>query len=269
MKTQYPYLMEHELEAIRLEKKTDGRHVKSQARWAGLKPGMRVADIGCGIGKTTYYLNQVVRPTGSVVGVDASLERLDYAAKRYLADGIEYVCRDVRKGLDSLGLFDFIWVRFVLEYWKSDALERVSHFRSMLRPGGVLCLIDLDYNCLTHYGIPKRLEQVLTEIMSILETDGDFDPYAGRKLYSYLYDLDFEQIQVSMQPHHLFFGKLKEKDAFNWRQKMLISIQRSGYDFSGYPRGFEGFVEDFEVAFSDPRRFTYTPMILCSGKKRS
>ena len=42
------YLMESEAEAIRLDVKTDGRAVERQARWAGLKPGMRVADLGCG-----------------------------------------------------------------------------------------------------------------------------------------------------------------------------------------------------------------------------
>lgn len=261
------YLMEHAQEAARLEKKTDGRRVKAQARWAGLEPGMRVADIGCGIGKTTFFLNQVVRPSGSVVGLDASQDRIDHARKRYMADGISYVCRDAGAAVEDLGRFDFIWVRFVLEYWRSGAKDKVAQFRSMLRPGGILCLIDLDYNCMTHYGMPDRLDRALTEIMAGLQTHADFDPHAGRKLYAHLYDHGFEEIAVAMRPHHLIFGKLSEKDAFNWRQKVFVSARRSGYDFSGYPGGFEGFFSDFETAFSDPRRFTYTPMILCRGKK--
>jgi SAM-dependent methyltransferase len=39
---------------------------------AGLERGMRVADLGCGVGMTTGLLADLVGPTGHVVGVDAS-----------------------------------------------------------------------------------------------------------------------------------------------------------------------------------------------------
>lgn len=41
------YLMESAAVAIRLDVKTDGRDAEKQAFWAGLKPGMRVADLDC------------------------------------------------------------------------------------------------------------------------------------------------------------------------------------------------------------------------------
>src|SRR5215470_18885221 len=39
---------------------------------AGIQPGMRVADIGCGVGMVTALLAQLVGPFGQVVGVDFS-----------------------------------------------------------------------------------------------------------------------------------------------------------------------------------------------------
>jgi putative peptidoglycan lipid II flippase len=39
-----------------LEEKTEKQAVIDQAHWAGLKPGMRVLDVGCGPGLTTSVL---------------------------------------------------------------------------------------------------------------------------------------------------------------------------------------------------------------------
>ena len=54
MKNDPKYLMEDDQESVRLDRKTDPATVEKQALWAGLKPGMRVADLGCGAGKTTF-----------------------------------------------------------------------------------------------------------------------------------------------------------------------------------------------------------------------
>ena len=53
------YFMESEEEAKRLDLKTDPTVVDRHARWAGLHPGMRVADLGCGSGKTTFCLSKI------------------------------------------------------------------------------------------------------------------------------------------------------------------------------------------------------------------
>ena len=37
--------------------------------------------------------------------------------------------------------------------------------------------------------------------------------------------------------------------------------------FDDYPGGSDGFIKDFNEFFHDPRRFTYTPLILCTGRK--
>ena len=73
------YLMESNEESIRLDLKTDGALVEKQALWAGIRPGMRVADLGCGSGKTTFHLNKLVQPSGWTVGVDVAQQRIHYA----------------------------------------------------------------------------------------------------------------------------------------------------------------------------------------------
>jgi len=261
------YLMESDEETLRLDLKTDGKIVEKQALWAGIKPGMRVADLGFGSGKTTLYLHKLVQPNGNVIGVDIAEDRIKYAKKHYNENGIEYLCRNICEPLDDLGMFDFIWVRFVLEYYRSKSFDIVKNISHILKPGGILCLIDLDYNCLNHFGFSKRLARTLYGLTKAMERNADFDPYVGIKLYSYLYDLGYQDIDVNLAPHHLIFVELKETDAFNWNKKVEVAVKKLGYEFKEYKGGSEEFIEEFKQFFADPRRFTYTPVISCKGRK--
>ncbi|MEZ4483364.1 MAG: class I SAM-dependent methyltransferase [Syntrophotaleaceae bacterium] len=146
--------------------------------------------------------------------------RIEHARRNYREDGLSFVCRDFRDSLDDIGLFDFVWVRFVLEYHRSGAFGIVEKLNKILKPGGVLCLIDLDHNCLNHYGAPERFVNAINNIMKIVEVNEDFDPYVGRKLFSYLYDLGYEDINVKISPHHLIYGEIGEVDEFNFVKKL-------------------------------------------------
>jgi ubiquinone/menaquinone biosynthesis C-methylase UbiE len=261
------YLMESDGEALRLDLKTDPEVIEKQALWAGIKPGMRIADIGCGAGKTTFYLHQLTQPDGKTIGIDGSDHRLNYARKHYGAEGIDYVCRDFMQSLDDLGKFDFIWMRFVLEYFRSNSFDIVKNVSTILKPGGILCLIDLDCNCLRFFGLGERMERAVFGIMRALEKNTDFDPYIGVKFYTYLYDLGFDEIDVHITSHNLTFGELSEIDEFNWTKKVEVAARGSGYSFEEYPGGFKEFFEEFKRTFADPRRFHYSPLISCRGRK--
>jgi SAM-dependent methyltransferase len=265
--TEGHYLMESEDEALRLDLKTDRDSVLRQARWAGVQEGMRLADLGCGSGKTTSALYSLVAPGGEAVGVDIAEERIAFAREKYQAPGLDFRCADIRESLEDLGSFDFLWVRFVLEYYLRGSGEIVRNISRILRPGGLLCLLDLDNNCLCHYRMPPRLERTLHAVMDILAEKANFDAFAGRKLYSYLYDLGFEDIRVAVEGHHLIYGELGESDSFNWMKKIEVAPKKVGFDFAEYPGGFEEFREEFELFFGDPRRFTYSPLVSVVGRK--
>ena len=97
------YIMESDDESFRLDIKVDPELIRRQARWAGIKPGMRVADLGCGPGNIAAILHDMVQPGGSVVGVDGSSERLDYARNKYGREGIEFVSHDLAAPFEDLG----------------------------------------------------------------------------------------------------------------------------------------------------------------------
>jgi len=265
---QVNYLMEHAEESSRLERKTAPSYVQKQARWCGLQSGQRVLDAGCGPGKTTSILHGLIQPGGSIVGIDLSEVRIQHAQERYGGlPGIEFLVHDLSFPLEDKEPFDLIWVRFVLEYNRSESPTIVQNLDRCLKPGGTLCLLDLDHNCLNHYGLPDGMEPVIQRMIHALEENYDFDPYAGRKLYSYLYDLGYEDVEVKMGSHHLIYGELQAVDAFNWFKKLEVTSQIVEEILEDYPGGRDRFFSDFHSFFRDPRRFSYTPIILCKGKK--
>jgi ubiquinone/menaquinone biosynthesis C-methylase UbiE len=262
------YIMEHEEETDRLEKKTDPSDVRRQAEWCGIKPGQRLLDVCCGPGKTTAILRDLVQPEGSILGLDSSPKRIAHAMEHYGKEpGIEFAIHDILTPLTDFGTFDAIWVRFVLEYYREQNKDIVRNLANSLNPGGSLFLIDLDYNCLSHYDLPLAMAKIIPEIMNRLEAIYNFDAFAGRKLYSHLFDLGFQEIEVQITAHHVIYGTIRDIDSYNWMKKIEVVAPRLADLFESYPGGYQAFLTDFRTYFHNPRRFTYTPLILCKGKK--
>jgi ubiquinone/menaquinone biosynthesis C-methylase UbiE len=260
--------MESEWESYRLDVKIDSKSIIRQAKWAGIKPGMRVADLGCGPGKITSLLHDLVQPGGTVIGVDGSVERLEYAKKKYGRKGIDFVHGNLTQPLEYLDEFDFIWVRFVLEYYQSKSFAMVENFSKCLKPGGIICLLDLDNNPFNYFGIPAKLEHTFKLLMKDLEEKTDFDPYIGRKLYSFVYDLGLENIDVRVENHRVTFGNADDFEIFNMLKKIEIVPEKINFKFEEYQGGYAEFYQDTLAFISDPRRFSYTPLILCRGEKK-
>lgn len=261
------YLMENPDEIIRLEAKTDPEVIKREARWCGLKPGLKVLDAGCGPGKTTSILAEMIQPGGSILGVDASRERVQYAKQHYASSDIKFEVHDLTKPMKGFGGFDLIWCRFVMEYFRGEGTEIVKNLTQALNPGGYICLIDLDNNCQNFYGLPVSMEKIIFRLMKIMEQKYNFDPWAGRKLYTYLYDEGFESIEVDLKAHHLIYDEMSDVDIFDWMKKIEIGSEKGFECFDEYPGGYESFNSRFKDFLHDPRRFIYTPLILCKGRK--
>lgn len=267
-KGQY-YLMENEEEAKRLELKTDRAAVQRQAAWAGIGPGMRVLDVGCGTGITTAALAELVGETGQVTGLDFSQERLAIARQQYLSNRVGFVHHNILSPYYSSEPYDAVWSRFFLEYFRQDQQRIVMNCVASLRPGGIACFADLDNNSLSHCGLSDRLQRTLDDIAARLEQNFDFDPYAGRHLYGHLYSLGFKDIACKGEMHHLIYGKTDENEQYNWLRKLEVVAQKSGCPFAAYDGNFEDFRAEFQAFLNDPLRFTYTPLIIVRGIKVS
>lgn len=260
--------MESDQEAHRLLLKTNTESVKRQAAWAGISKGMRVLDVGCGSGSAAQALAQLVGPTGEVVGLDISPERLDSARGHNDMSRVSFKQHDIAQPYHDNRPFDAVWSRFFLEYFKSNQEQIILNSVASLRSGGIVCLGDLDHNCLNHYGHNQKIQQTIEEIMGLLQENHNFDPYAGRRLYGHLCHLGFTEIACMLEAHHLIYGEANDVDLFNWRTKIEVAAVRSGSSFSAYEGNFQAFKEDVSRFLKDPEGFTYTPLIIVRGVKQ-
>jgi demethylmenaquinone methyltransferase/2-methoxy-6-polyprenyl-1,4-benzoquinol methylase len=121
---------------------------------AGLRPGMRVLDVAAGTGLVTRAAADVVGGAGLVIGVDPSDGMLRQAAGH--ADGATAVngsggatratVQFVRGVAERLpfedGRFDFLSMGYALRH-VADLPTAFREFRRVLRPGGVVCVLEI------------------------------------------------------------------------------------------------------------------------------
>jgi SAM-dependent methyltransferase len=114
-------------------------------RAAGVQPGMRVADIGCGVGMVTALLAELVGPEGDVVGIDFSGAQLAQARERLQSTGTKvrfYEATATDTGL-PFHSFDLVYCRFLLIHL-TDPEGALREMKALLKPGGILVCEDGD-----------------------------------------------------------------------------------------------------------------------------
>jgi hypothetical protein len=114
---------------------------------AGIGRGMRVLDVGCGVGDVTLLVAELVGPDGVVVGVDRDARALQLARERAAGHGrVTFAEGDLRElAVDEP--FDAAIGRLVLLYL-GDPVTAIRRVAGSVRPGGVVGFQDLDFSML-------------------------------------------------------------------------------------------------------------------------
>lgn len=143
-----PYALGHsDQELARLERQGEIFAAETRAflRRAGLRPGMHVLDVGCGVGDVSLLAGEIVGATGSVLGIDRATGALPLAEARARRLGYDWVgfrdgnlytfVPDVK--------FDAIIGRFILMHIP-DPVGAIRRLGDFLNPGGVISFIEMD-----------------------------------------------------------------------------------------------------------------------------
>lgn len=111
-------------------------------RRAGLSPGMRVLDLGCGAGDSTFLAAEAVGPEGHVTGIDVQEEAVARARQR-AEDGGPGNVAFLHAPLDAPpeGPFDALVGRFVLMH-QDDAPAVLRAAAVSVRPGGLVIMAE-------------------------------------------------------------------------------------------------------------------------------
>ncbi len=114
-------------------------------RSAGLRPGMRVLEVGCGAGDVCFLAAELVGLGGQVVGVDRSAASVLFAAERAQSRGARNVSfrEGTEAGLPGEAPFDFVIGRYVLVH-QPDPANFVRAAAASLRPGGGVAFHEPD-----------------------------------------------------------------------------------------------------------------------------
>jgi len=112
---------------------------------AGLRPGQRILEIGCGTGNLLLAAKQA-QPDATAVGVDPDLTALARASRKARRRGLAVqldrgYADDLPYADDSV---DVVLSSFMLHHVPGDLRETaMREVRRVLRPGGALHLVDI------------------------------------------------------------------------------------------------------------------------------
>jgi SAM-dependent methyltransferase len=135
---------EAEYQRLGRQAQRDNELTERLFRAAGIGPGMRVLDVGCGAGHVSTLVAGLVGQEGSVVGVDRERDTLNHARAHVSTEAdVSFVLGDFRDDTVAEGSFDAIVGRYVLMY-QSDPVAAVTSLAGRVRPGGVVAFHEMD-----------------------------------------------------------------------------------------------------------------------------
>jgi ubiquinone/menaquinone biosynthesis C-methylase UbiE len=137
----------HEYDRLKLQASILGGWTEGFFRSAGIGRGMRILDLGCGMGDVSLLAAELAWPTGSVVAIDRDPVVIEKARERASRRGtgarIDFVHEDLL-AFHSARPFDAVVGRYFLLY-QPDPVVAIRHAVEQIRAGGVVCFHETDF----------------------------------------------------------------------------------------------------------------------------
>lgn len=157
------------------------RYRRNALKEAGLKPGMQVLDVACGPALVTQCARELVGPTGRVFGLDPSIGMLREAQKGS--------CTSLVRGIGEQlpfpdASFDFLSMGYALRH-VSDLKTAFLEYRRVLKPGGILLLLDI---CRPRSSLLLSLSRFYIKTVMGIAFTASTGNYDMKKLMAYWWD---------------------------------------------------------------------------------
>lgn len=254
---------------LRTQTRMTWLHEKEILPRHGMREGLAIADICCGIGDFAALVHKTFKPS-RLVALDHSRSSLDYA-RRVAADfgikGIEYIYGDASEMLLEDEQFDFVTCRHALQIF--DKPERIlTELFRICRPGGRVYVTNEKISqCL---GEPRGESIKWTyEELSKLFTHFGMDLEFGPKSRRHLVDAGFEDILLESFMVTNTDGDPQDFAAVvqSWDDLFAGDMSARRGDDPEFAKRFRQGFQDHIFAALHPKGYAGWPIWVASGRR--
>ena len=165
---------------------------------AGIGPGMRCLDLGCGSGDVAFHMARRVGPAGFVVGVDRDEEQVELAraeAARLGLANVELRVSDVY-AWDEPDSYDLAHARLLLQHL-SRPVDVLRAMWAAVRGGGVLVVEDSDFT--GQFSMPPNdgFRFWMDAFPRVLVLHGG-DPLCGQRMFALFAEAGIPEPEVTV-----------------------------------------------------------------------
>ena len=230
---------------------------------AGIVPGARVADVGCGPGAILPALAAAVGTVGRITAVDADPQAVAAATALVAAAGLGNVAvrqgRAEETGLEA-GSLDVVMLRHVLAHNGGAEDAIVAHLTTLLRPSGCLYLVDTDGTAIRV--IPEADHPDLVDLqeryLAFRAANGD-DNAAGLRLAERLVRADLEPVEFRGRYVIRELSPRLRSPAWAAREAIVAAAMATPEDLRRWERAFK-------ATATRPATF-FAPMFTAIGRR--
>jgi len=254
---------------LRTQTKMTWRHEREILPRHGIREGMTIADICCGIGDFAVLLRKEFAPA-RLVALDHSKSSLAYARKvatDFGVGGIEYIYGDAAEMLIDDDQFDFVTCRHSLQIFDRPELILRELFR-ICKPGGrVYVTNEKNSHCL---GEPhaESLQWTYSEVAKIVAHFNQ-DIEIGPKSRRLMLDAGFDDVRMESfmvtnmdgDPHD--FADIIE----SWKNLFAGQMTDLRGDDPEFVERFRRGFDDHIFAALHPKGYAGWPIWVASGRK--
>ncbi len=178
------YVLGHadvEIQRLLLQGRLYNSYTEHALRQAGLRPGMRVLDLGCGPGDVSMVAAGLVGRTGAVLGIDAAGEIIELARARAAEHGLSTV-RFEQATIEDVAVngVDAVVGRLILMHLP-DPVSALRRLATLVRPGGVIVFSEFDVTAAGSVPDSALARAIVAAIIDAFHSVG-LDPAFGTTL---------------------------------------------------------------------------------------
>jgi 2-polyprenyl-3-methyl-5-hydroxy-6-metoxy-1,4-benzoquinol methylase len=187
---------------------------------AGIGPGMRVLDVGCGAGDVSFLLARMVGPSGAVIGIDRSEDAVAMATARAQAMGLAQVSFS-QGDIEDISLdrpVDAAVGRFVLMY-SADPSVSLRRIAANVRAGGIVAFQEMNVAEAKSFPQVELYEQSMRRIIETLHRE-EVKTLMGLRLYRTF-------VEAGLPPPEMIMGARVEGSSDSLGYQIVAQVVKS------------------------------------------